>query len=145
MKIFLTTMRLNISGCKNCRHKIKDFGKSQSPLLFYFYFVFLIRMVIFAKYTDCRYIPQEELIQIPWTLSFQAKKYLLKVYLSGLREGDRLVLFFYINIFLSAIYILFQKQVQRSGGEFPTPKRCWIVRFNCNRVVLLINYTKNDL
>ena len=41
------------------------------------------------------------------------------VYLSGLREGDRLELVFYINIVSSGIYILFQKQVQRSGGEFP--------------------------
>ena len=32
------------------------------------------------------------------------------------------MLVFYINIFLSAIYILFQKQVQRSGGEFPMRK-----------------------
>ena len=66
-------------------------------------------------------------------------------YLSGLREGDRHIKIPLLKFVPSEPEIILKDIVWRSGGEFPTPKRCWIVRFNCNRAVLLIIYTKNDL
>ena len=94
---------------------------------------------------DTILISQEDSTQIPWTVSFQAKKHLLEVYLSGLREGDRHIKIPLLKFVPSEPEIILKDIVWRSGGEFPTPERCWIVRFNCNGAVLLIIYTKNDL
>ena len=66
-------------------------------------------------------------------------------YLSGLREGDRHIKIPLLKFVPSEPKNILKDIVWRSGGEFPTPERCWIVRFNCNRAVLLIIYTKNDL
>ena len=63
-------------------------------------------------------------------------------YLSGLREGDRPAIISFIKYVPNAPKSIFKNTVWRSGGEFPTRKRCWSVSFNCNKLTVPIKQVR---
>ena len=80
-----------------------------------------------------------EALLIAYKTNNETKNF-LAVYLSGLREGDRLTFILLYKSSSKRVNIRCLKYSPTGGGEFRR-EAFWIVRFNCN----ILNVYKNEI